>query len=225
MVSCVSKGIKDSDTPLSLVQPKTVDLSIVEGLTYGDLVSLDKNTFLVELKGTNYKTLDQKQKKASLMVVNEKLKQQTLNMPSINLKHWLKKQLNKQSYFVESYLNSKTPLVILVQYGDRKIKESRVGDMNLRYLRVIAVDYQAYKNKKTLVPIWEGQISSIGYQRTAEEILPILGSFIDRIIGQNINERVLLPITDPVLEKTKDVPVTIVIDDLKPSLEELEFFN
>ena len=225
IVSCTTSGVKESKTPLEMVQPKAVDTHLIEGLTYGDLVTLDKSTYLVELQGKNYKNLESKNKKAALIVVNEKFKQRSLNVPSINLKYWLKKQLNSKSYYVESYLNSKTPTVVLVQFGERSMPNDKVGELKVRYLRLIAVDYQAYKNKKEVVPIWEGQISSVGPSKGVEDMLPILGSFIDRSIGQDVKERILMPATDPILDKTKDVPVSIVIDDLKPSLEEIEFFN
>ena len=209
-----------------LVSPEAVGPELLEGLSYGDLVSLDKSVFLVEVKSKNLRVNKEKYKKGAMVVVNDKYKQSSaLNMPLISLKHWLKKQLGAKEYIIEGYLHGKTPILILVQYGQSPMEQTKGLNLYMRYVRLIAVDYQEYKKSKNLVPYWEGQVSSVGPRPRAEEVIHVLGAFLDKTMESTGSKRYLIPTNDPLLEKTKDVPSSIVIDDLKPSLEELEFFN
>lgn len=224
LVSCATTAPKK--TVEDMVAPQILDPAFVEGLSYADLLALDKSVFLVETRSQNLRAHKEKYKKSSIIVVNEKYKQRTaLNMPLINLKYWLKKQLNSKEYLVEGYLHGKTPIAVLVQYGQMPLQNTKGLDLKVRYIRLTAIDYQEYKKNKSFVPLWEGQVSSVGPKATAEEVMGVLGAFLDKVIENGEVKRYLLPSNDPLLDKTKDVPASVVIDDLKPSLEELEFFN
>lgn len=224
LAGCASSPVKKSVE--EMVQPEALAPTFLEGLNYGDLISLDKSVYLVEIKSKNLRPHKEKHKKASVIVVNEKYKQRSaLNLPLINLKYWLRRQLNTKEYYVESYLHGKTPISVLVQYGQMPLQNNKGLDLKVRYIRLIAIDYQEYKKSKHFVPLWEGQISSVGPKATAEEMMPVLGAFIDKVVETGENKRFLVPLNDPILEKTKDLPASVVIDELKPSLEELEFFN
>ena len=214
-----SSSLKKADSSLE-------NLSLV-GLSLSDLSNLDEKQFLIEVQAKKNK--DGFKKRAALVFLNPEMTNRKLNLNTINLKFWLRGFLNDKGYLLEK-LNSKTNLVIVVSYGvsaahNKNYEETFGKSLTQKKLEIKALDYQALK-KDNHKPFWEGKISSVGPENDISLILPAMASFLKDVIDTDLDSnRIIIPSNDPRLQLTKEVPTAIPIDEFKPSIEELNFFN
>lgn len=220
--SCSSLSKKPLDLrKLSLI--KESKLSNLESLSLRDLAFLDKEQYLIHVESAT--TENYKINNVGIVFVNESLKQQGLTLGSIHLKKWIEDAFLIKNYQVER-INKSTQVVVLVEYGVNNVPPNPNIPYKLhqRFLSLRALDYKKLKIGELHV-FWEMKISSIGVSTEINKILPILASFIENNIGTNFENHYLLSINDPQLERTKKIPSGIIIDDFKPTVEELNFFN
>lgn len=201
----------------------------LEGLDPYEVSNLDKGQYFLAINSKAYKT--GLKKRASIIFINNQMKQKNINLNTVNLRYWLKNQLAKREYFIDR-LSPLIQIAVLVEYGVEPVNSpayQQKFDKVLfnRYLKVYAIDYAKFKNSKKVDIVWDVDISSLGPSEDLSKVLPVLASFIPDVLEQNLEKgkKVIVPQNDPRLEATKEVPTSIPVDDFKPTVDELNFFN
>lgn len=215
---------KGSVTDFSLLPPEELSL---DKISVYDMAYLDKAQYLVSIEGAKGKMASQK--RVGLIFTTETLKQQQISITSINLKSWLVKELKGNGYYIER-ISPRSQVVILVEYGVQEIKNSTYEQqfqkkLYNRYLNLRALNYPKFKEDKQIEVLWETRISSLGPETDINKILPVLSALVPEVVGQNKKEILLVAKNDPRLENTKEVPTAISVEEFKPTVEELKFFN
>lgn len=186
--------------------------------------SLDRNKYVVSVNSKNFNS--KLKKRASIIFINSQMKQKNINVNAVNLRHWISSSLSKKGY----YLDRLGPLInfaILVEYGIEPLnnREGQEEVMFNRYIKLSAIDYNKFKQNKKVSLLWETKIHSVGPDSDLSKILPVVSGFLNESIETDLTQEYVLDANDPRLEITKEVPTTIPVDDFKPTLDELNFFN
>ena len=196
----------------------------IEEVKVPKVSSLDKNKYVVSVNAKNFNS--KLKKRASIIFINSQMKQKGVNVNAVNLRHWISNSLSKKGY----YLDRLGPLInfaILVEYGIEPLssKEGQEEVMFNRYIKLSAIDYAKFKQSKKVSLLWETKIHSVGPDSDLSKILPIVAGFLNESVETDLSKEYVLDSNDPRLESTKEVPTTIPVDDFKPTLDELNFFN
>jgi hypothetical protein len=199
----------------------------VDDLSTYDMAYLDKSHYFVQIESAV--TKEKAQKRVGMIFTTETLKQQKISLNSINLKSWISKSLKNQGYFIER-ISSSSQVVILVEYGMEeypsvKYQQNFKGKLYNRYLNLRALNYPAFKKQKQQKVLWELRVSSIGPDTEIGKILPILGAFVGEGLGKTLEDKFFISNNDPRLDSTKEIPTAISVEEFKPTVEELKFFN
>lgn len=198
-------------------------ISSLEKMDGSQIASLDRGQYLVQIEGAFRKTSSKN--KTGLIFVNDTLKQKEISLESIFLKNWIKKILKNNQYYIER-LSTQSKVVVLVEYGTEELVHPKTKEkLQNRYLKMRAIDYSLFKKNKTQDVFWEARISSLGYDIEMKEILPKLAAFLDEAVEKDVNYKMWLSEEDPRFELTKQIPTAISVDEFKPTVEELKFFN
>ena len=88
-----------------------------------------------------------------------------------------------------------------------------------------ALDYPELRNNKEHKVLWETRVSSIGPETEMAKILPVLAAFVEEGLDKNVEAKYFVSTNDPRLEPTKTIPTSISVEEFKPTVEELKFFN
>lgn len=199
----------------------------MDSLSIADLAYLDKSHYLIQVEGA--KSKNKAKKMVGLIFTSETLKQQGLSLNSIYLKSWLKTALKTQGYYLER-ISSRSQVVILVEYGfdpveGKKYQQEFKGKLYNRYLKMKALAYPELRNNQEQKVLWEVRVSSIGPDTEMGKILPVLAAFVSEGIEQNVESKYFVSTNDPRLESTNTIPTSISVEEFKPTVEELNFFN
>lgn len=220
---CATTG--QSVRQFSLLKPQSA--TSLNSLSVYDMAYLDKSHYFVNVEGAKGKS--EGRKRVGLIFTTETLKQQKISLNSINLKTWISKNLKQQGYYIER-ITSQTQVVVLVEYGVEEYKNEQYSSqfkekLNNRYLNLRALDYPAFRDKKEQKVLWEVRVNSIGPEQDIGKILPIIGAFVGEGINRNITDKFFISNNDPRLDITKEIPTAISVDEFKPTVDELKFFN
>ena len=225
LILLISTGCATSKKDLTQfsILPEVSQVS-VNSLSDFDLAYLDRGHYLVQLEGA--KSSIKPKKLVGLIFTTETLKQQGLSLNSIYLKSWLKTSLKTQGYYLER-ISSKSQVVLLVEYGLSEYSSGKdfKGKLYNRYLKIKALDYQQLRSQDKQEVLWEVRVSSIGPETEISKILPVLAAFVDEGIEKNVENKRFISTNDPKLEQTKPIPSAISVEEFKPTVEELNFFN
>ena len=202
----------------------TTGTKSIEEVQVPKVSSLDKNKYVVSVNAKNFNS--KLKKRASIIFINSQMKQKGVNVNAVNLRHWISNSLSKKGYYIDR-LGPLINFAILVEYGIEPIssREGQEEVMFNRYIKLSAIDYAKFKQNKKVNLLWETKIHSVGPDSDLSKILPIVAGFLNESVETDLSKEYVLDSNDPRLESTKEVPTTIPVDDFKPTLDELNFFN